>query len=85
MQYQLENYNLCSFYIPLHISFDFMKGSKTFSKVVARVMRPMMKGMLMKDYTKVFTNMRQLVLDDIASGKLNIETPAPSVETQIAS
>jgi hypothetical protein len=57
------------------VRFDYVTGINAVSKFMANIMRPMMKGMLVKDYTKIFTNMRQLILDDIASGKLVVEAP----------
>jgi hypothetical protein len=67
------------------LTIGYPRGSNTFSNLAARMMRPMMKGMLAKDYIKTFNNMRQLILDDIASGKLNVEVPVPLGEKQAAS
>jgi len=60
------------------LTFEHMTGLTTFARVAARLMSPMLKGKLVNDYTNLFTTMRQLILDDITSGKLNVETQAAS-------
>ena len=53
-----------------------MSGRNTLSKVAARLVQPMLRSSLIKDYTKIGDNLRQMVTEDTQTGTLVMQPAA---------